>query len=72
MILTFSKSSGQNENQHDTVEAFVWLYSKMPLSMQVVPESQMSLGESEKSAASYLLPAPPAPVQEKEVCTQSS
>ncbi|XP_034446233.1 synaptonemal complex protein 2 isoform X1 [Hippoglossus hippoglossus] len=32
-------------------------------SQQVVPESQVSLGESEKSTAPYLLPAPTAPVQ---------
>ncbi|XP_076597979.1 synaptonemal complex protein 2 [Chaetodon auriga] len=32
-------------------------------SSQVVPESQMSRGESEKSTAPYLLPAPSAPVQ---------
>lgn len=30
----------------------------MLLSMQVVPESQVSLGESEKSTALYPLPAP--------------
>ncbi|XP_049921300.1 synaptonemal complex protein 2-like [Epinephelus moara] len=30
---------------------------------QVVPESQMSLGESEKTTAPYLLPAPSAPAQ---------
>ncbi|XP_053281245.1 synaptonemal complex protein 2 [Pleuronectes platessa] len=32
-------------------------------SQQVVPESQVSLGESEKSPAPYLFPAPTAPVQ---------
>ncbi|XP_060930612.1 synaptonemal complex protein 2 [Limanda limanda] len=32
-------------------------------SQQVVPESQVSLGESQKSTAPYLLPAPTAPVQ---------
>ncbi|XP_041654666.1 synaptonemal complex protein 2 [Cheilinus undulatus] len=30
---------------------------------QVVPESQMSLGDSEKNTAPYPLPAPPVPVQ---------
>lgn len=39
------------------------------LSMQVVPESQMSLGENEKNTAPYLLPAPSAPAQVKEICT---
>ncbi|XP_035513508.1 synaptonemal complex protein 2-like [Morone saxatilis] len=32
-------------------------------SSQVVPESQVSLGDSEKNTAPYLLPAPSAPVQ---------
>ena len=40
----------------------------MPLSMEVVPESQVSLGESEKSTAPYLLPAPTAPVQVEDFC----
>ena len=35
----------------------------MSLSMQVVPESQVSHGESEKSTAPYPLPAPSAPIQ---------
>lgn len=35
----------------------------MSLSMQVVPESQVSYGESEKSTAPYPLPALSAPVQ---------
>lgn len=41
------------------------LHATLP---QVVPESQVSLGESEKNTAPYLVPTPSAPVQVKDFC----
>ncbi|XP_030588703.1 synaptonemal complex protein 2 isoform X3 [Archocentrus centrarchus] len=54
---------GHNKNKGSTVVKATVKTLMEENSTQVVPESQVSLGESEKNTAPYVLPAPAAPAQ---------
>lgn len=65
MILLYQKCTLKKLSVHISITAVKPLFC-MSISMQVVPESQVTCAESEKSTAPYLLLSPSAPVQVKE------